>query len=104
MDRDYMDFTRLALIAQAGAFFDTRAKSNLYFKRHHPMPVDRFTGLRSGLFFRWIKALLRIKRYYSKSANAVKTQTWVAVCTYFMFTILQQQLKLPGDLHSTLQI
>jgi pseudouridine synthase len=47
MDRGYMDFTRLALIAQAGAFFVTRAKTNLQFTRHHSKPVDRFTGLRS---------------------------------------------------------
>lgn len=47
MDRAYMDFKRLVLIANAGAFFVTRAKSNLQFTRHYSMPVDRFTGLRS---------------------------------------------------------
>ncbi|MEO5715304.1 MAG: IS4 family transposase [Luteolibacter sp.] len=47
MDRGYMDFTRLILIANAGAFFVTRAKSNLQFTRHYSIPVDRFTGLRS---------------------------------------------------------
>jgi len=47
MDRGYMDFARLVLIANAGAFFVTRAKSNLQFTRHYSMPVDRFTGLRS---------------------------------------------------------
>jgi hypothetical protein len=47
MDRAYMDFKRLILIANAGAFFVTRAKSNLQFTRHYSMPVDRFTGLRS---------------------------------------------------------
>jgi len=47
MDRGYMDFTRLALIAQAGAFFVTRAKSNFQFTRHYSMPVNRLTGLRS---------------------------------------------------------
>jgi hypothetical protein len=47
MDRGYIDFARLVLIANAGAFFVTRAKSNLQFTRHHSMPVDRFTGLRS---------------------------------------------------------
>lgn len=40
-----MDFARLILIANAGAFFVTRAKSNLQFTRHHSMPVDRFAGL-----------------------------------------------------------
>ncbi len=47
MDRGYMDFARLILIANAGAFFVTRAKNSLRFTRHYSMPVDRFTGLRS---------------------------------------------------------
>lgn len=47
MDRGYMDFARLILIANAGAFFVTRAKSNLQFTRHYSKPVDRYTGLRS---------------------------------------------------------
>lgn len=47
MDRGHMDFSRLILIANAGAFFVTRAKSNLQFTRHYSKPVDRFTGLRS---------------------------------------------------------
>jgi hypothetical protein len=47
IDRGYMDFSRLILIANAGAFFVTRAKSNLQFTRHYSKPVDRFTGLRS---------------------------------------------------------
>jgi hypothetical protein len=161
MDRGYMDFTRLALIAQAGAFFVTRAKSNLQFTRHYSMPVNRLTGLRSDhvgkpslqrsrkafpvllrrikyvdletgkefvfltnhleipaltvamlyklrwrieLFFRWVKGHLRIKHYYGTSPNAVKTQIWIAVCTYLMIAILHKQLRLPGTLHRTLQI
>jgi hypothetical protein len=161
MDRGYMDFTRLALIAQAGAFFVTRAKTNLQFTRHYSMPVDRLTGLRSDhvgkpalqrsrkafpvllrrikyvdletgkefvfltnnleipaltvamlyklrwrieLFFRWVKGHLRIKHYYGTSPNAVKTQIWIAVCTYLIIAILHKQLKLPGTLHRTLQI
>ena len=36
MDRGYMDFQRLHLIAQTGAFFVTRAKDNLQYARHHP--------------------------------------------------------------------
>ncbi len=46
MDRGYMDFVRLAMIARAGAFFVTRAKTNLQFTRHYSKPVDRLTGLR----------------------------------------------------------
>ena len=32
------------------------------------------------LFFKWIKQHLRIKRFFGTSANAVKTQVWIAIC------------------------
>jgi transposase len=41
MDRGNLDFSRLFVIHQAGAFFVTRAKSNTKFKRRHSHPVDR---------------------------------------------------------------
>jgi len=47
MDRGYLDFKRLNLIARAGAFFVTRAKGNLRFTRQISFPVDHATGLRS---------------------------------------------------------
>jgi len=45
MDRGYVDFVRLFGLHQAGAFFVTRAKSNLDAQRLHSAPVDRSTGL-----------------------------------------------------------
>ncbi len=45
MDRGYVDFTRLYTIAQSNAFFVTRAKSNLKYRRIYSHPVDRSTGL-----------------------------------------------------------
>ena len=39
IDRGYIDFKRLALIARAGAFFVTRAKDNLRFSRQRSLPV-----------------------------------------------------------------
>lgn len=45
MDRGYLDFERLYLLHQAGAFFVTRAKSNFRFKRLLSQPVDRSSGL-----------------------------------------------------------
>jgi hypothetical protein len=45
MDRGYLDFKRLYLLHQAGAFFVTRAKSNFRFKRLLSQPVDRSSGL-----------------------------------------------------------
>lgn len=47
MDRGYMDFKRLNLIARAGAFFVTRAKDNLRFSRQRSLSVDYPSGLRS---------------------------------------------------------
>jgi hypothetical protein len=45
MDRAYVDFERLHALHQAGAFFVTRAKSNLVAHRLYSAPVDRTTGL-----------------------------------------------------------
>jgi hypothetical protein len=45
MDRGYLDFERLYVMHQAGAFFVTRAKSNLKCRRIYSHPVDRGTGL-----------------------------------------------------------
>lgn len=46
MDRGYVDFKRLHVFHQAGAFFVTRAKSNFQFRRRYSRPVDKSTGLR----------------------------------------------------------
>jgi hypothetical protein len=45
MDRAYLDFERLHRLHLAGAFFVTRAKSNLTATRRYSRPVDRATGL-----------------------------------------------------------
>jgi len=45
MDRAYVDFARLHVLHQAGAFFVTRAKSNLVAHRVYSAPVERNTGL-----------------------------------------------------------
>lgn len=45
MDRGYLDFERLHRLHLAGAFFVTRAKSNLKAKRRYSRVVERSTGL-----------------------------------------------------------
>ena len=45
MDRGYLDFERLHRLHLAGAFFVTRAKSNLNAKRRYSRVVERSTGL-----------------------------------------------------------
>ena len=49
------------------------------------------------LFFKWIKQHLRIKTFLGTSENAVKTQIWIAVCTYVLIAILKKRLKLPNQ-------
>ncbi|OGW18292.1 MAG: transposase [Nitrospinae bacterium RIFCSPLOWO2_12_FULL_45_22] len=46
MDRGYLDFARLQTLAQSLAFFVTRAKTNLQFRRLYSHPVEKSTGLR----------------------------------------------------------
>ena len=45
MDRGYIDFARLHALHQAGAFFVTRAKSNLNAHRVYSAPTDRSSGV-----------------------------------------------------------
>lgn len=46
MDRGYVDFSRLYTLAQYSAFFVTRAKTNMQFRRIYSHPIDKSLGLR----------------------------------------------------------
>ena len=56
------------------------------------------------LFFRWIKQHLHIQAFYGTSANAVKTQVWVALSVYVLVAIVKKQLGLDQSLYQILQI
>jgi hypothetical protein len=56
------------------------------------------------LFFKWIKQHLRIKAFYGTSANAVKTQVWIAVSVYVLVAIVKKRLGLPQSLYTILQV
>jgi transposase len=56
------------------------------------------------LFFKWIKQHLRIKAFLGTSENAVKTQIWIAICTYVLIAIMKKRLGLPHSLYEILQI
>lgn len=56
------------------------------------------------LFFRWIKQHLRIKAFYGNSANAVRTQIWIAVTTYVLVAIVRKRLESDLELYTLLQI
>ena len=50
------------------------------------------------LFFKWIQQHLRVKKFYGTSANAVKTQLWVARIVYLRVAILKKRLGLEASL------
>lgn len=56
------------------------------------------------LFFKWLKQHLRIKAFYGTSANAVKTQIWIAVSAYLLMAITKKRLKLNCSLYTFLNI
>ncbi|MBS3821549.1 MAG: IS4 family transposase [Phycisphaerae bacterium] len=56
------------------------------------------------LFFKWIKQHLRIKAFYGTSANAVKTQVWIAVCVYVLVAIVKKELNIDRAMGEILQI
>jgi hypothetical protein len=56
------------------------------------------------LFFKWIKQHLRINAFFGTSANAVKTQIWIAVSVYVLVAIIRKRLGLDASLYQILQI
>jgi len=161
MDRGYVDFERLFIIHQLGAFFVTRAKKNFAFRRLYSNKIDKARGIRCDqvirlsnyqaakkypdklrrikyfdketrkyfvfltndfnleagkiadlykhrwqieLFFKWIKQHLKIKSFWGYSANAVKTQICIAICSYLVVAIIKKKLNIDRNLYEILQI
>ena len=70
MDKGYIDFERLFYIEKNTAFFVTRAKSNLSFKRVSALNVDKSTGLRCDQIIK-LKGN-KSSRFYPKKLRRVK--------------------------------
>ena len=47
---------------------------------------------------------MRIKTFWGTSPNAVKTQIWIAVCTYLLIAYAKKQLKSGLTLYEITQI
>jgi len=56
------------------------------------------------LFFKWIKQHLRIKHFFGTSANAVKTQLWIAISVYVLVAIIRKELQIDRSMAEILQI
>lgn len=78
MDRGYVDYDRLHAIHKSGAFFVTRAKKNLAFKRLYSSPVDKSAGLLCDQVIRFTDyysakeypEILRRIKYYDEKTKA----------------------------------
>ena len=91
-------------------YFDPQQERRLVFLTNNftlpPLTVAQLYRSRwqVELFFKWIKQHLRIKKFYGTSANALKTQIWIAISIYVLVAIVKKQLKLEGSLYRILQI
>jgi hypothetical protein len=56
------------------------------------------------LFFKWVKQHLQIKTFWVTSPNAVKTQIWIAACTYLLIAYAKKQLKSDLSLYEITKI
>lgn len=91
-------------------FFDKdKAKTYVFLTNNFDLDALSITLLYKNrwqieLFFKWIKQHLKIKKFWGQSKNAVKTQIWIAICTYLIVAIIKKQLNSPKTLYEILQI
>jgi hypothetical protein len=91
-------------------FYDaTHQRMFVFLTNHFGLPALTIPRLykerwQVELFFRWLKQHLRIKAFYGTSANAVRTQLWVAVAVYALVAILKKRLHSQASLFNLLQV
>jgi DDE family transposase/uncharacterized protein DUF4372 len=91
-------------------YFDAETNQRLSFLTNNfalpAMTIARIYKCRwqIELFFKWIKQHLRIKAFFGTSANAVKTQIWIAVSVYVLVAIVRKRLGIEASLYQMLQI
>ena len=71
------------------------------------LPADTIAALYKArweieLFFKWIKQNLKVKSFYGTSANAVKTQIWIAMIVYLILAIIKERYHLQTSLSQLL--
>jgi IS4 transposase len=57
-----------------------------------------------GVFFKWIKQNLTIKKLWGHSENAVNIHIWVAICTYLIVAYIKHDLKSKLSIYEIMQI
>ncbi len=92
------------------SYFDIETKKRFVFLTNNfALPALIIAQLykcrwRIEIFFKWIKQYLRIKTFFGTSANAVKTQIWIAISIYVLVAIVKKELEIELSLGEILQI
>jgi hypothetical protein len=92
------------------SFFDVETnKKFIFLTNNFALPALTVAQLykcrwRIEIFFKWIKQYLRIKTFFGTSANAVKTQIWIAISVYVLVAIVKKELQIELSLSEILQI
>ncbi|MEM1219339.1 MAG: IS4 family transposase [Bacteroidota bacterium] len=91
-------------------YFDQEHQQRyVYLTNHFEAPAMQIVILyvnrwKVEIFFKWVKQHLRIKRFWGESPNAVKTQIWIAVCTFVLVAIWKYKFNFQHSLSEILQI
>ena len=56
------------------------------------------------LFFKWIKQHLRIRGFFGRTQNAVRSQVWSAIGAYLLVAIVRKELRIQKSMNEILQI
>jgi Domain of unknown function (DUF4372)/Transposase DDE domain len=56
------------------------------------------------LFFKWLKQNLNVQHFFGNSLNAVRSQIWIAVCSYLMALIAHKRLHTELSLRNFLHL
>jgi len=91
-------------------YYDSKLMKRFVFLTNHmDLPARTIADIYKSrwqieLFFKWIKQHLHVKAFYGETLNAVKSQIWIAICTYVLIAIIRKRLMLNKSLYEILQI
>ena len=90
-------------------FYHEESKKKLYFLTNNfELPAEEIADIyktrwQIELFFKWLKQHLKVKTFYSTSANGVKIQIWSALISYLLLQLIRTRLTIDFDLYEILR-
>ena len=87
--------------------YELQNRTLVFLTNNFLLPADTIAALYKArweieLFFKWIKQNLKVKSFYGTSANAVKTQIWIAMIVYLILAIIKERYHLEPSLSQLL--